>query len=201
MNAMRLIEAAASSDGNGNPAERGVFGMATSFAVTVAASRSINYVRERGRARPMWGSFGRRLYHLPGAAGNRRVHHFVPGIGLGFATGGAAILTRDDGLDRWLSVPFGVGLGLTTDELGLLVEASNPYWGSETFALAQCAAALLASAALGAVFIRRGLKRSTPSEPFGASAPTDHSSVRDRALCCRAERWEMTRRNIGREEA
>jgi hypothetical protein len=155
--------------------------------VTVAASRSINYVRERRRALPAWRSFGRRLYHLPGAAGERRVHHFIPGIGLGFATGGAAILTCDDGLDGWLSLSFGAGLGLTTDELGLLLESSNPYWGTETFALAQCAAALLAATALAAVFIRRGLKTSTPSEPADDRA-ADHLPVRARALRSRAER-------------
>lgn len=170
---MRLIKAAAAGYRDGNPAERGALGMATSFAVTVAASRAINYVRERRRALPMWRSFGRRLYHLPGGGVAQRVHHFMPGIGLGFATGGAAILTRDDGLDGWLSLPFGVGLALTTDELGLLLEGSNPYWGSETFALAQGATGSLASAALAAVFTRRGLKTSTPSEPSRQGRLTD----------------------------
>jgi hypothetical protein len=161
---MRHIRAPAAGYREGKPAERGCFAIATSFAVTVAASRGINYVRERRRPLPTWRSFGRRLYHLPGAAGGRRVHHFIPGIGLGVATGGTAILTRDDGREGWLGLPFGVGLGLTTDELGLLLEGSNPYWGSETFALGQCAVASLASAALAAVFTRRGLKISTPSE-------------------------------------
>lgn len=164
MNAMRFIKAAAAGYRDASPAERGFFGIATSFAVTVAASRSINYVHEHRRPLPTWRSVGRRAYHLPGAAGHRRVHHFIPGIGLGFATGATAILTRDDGLDRWLSLPFGVGLALTRDELGLLLQSSNPYWGSETFALGQCAVASLGAAALAAVFTRRGLKTSAPSE-------------------------------------
>jgi hypothetical protein len=167
---MRLIKAVAAGYSDSNPAERGLFGIASSFAVTVAASRTINYVRERRRTLPMWRSLGRRVYHLPGGGAAQRVHHFIPGIGLGFATGGAAILTRDDGLDRWLSLPFGTGLGLTTDELGLLLEGSNPYWGSETFALAQCATASVTAAAMAAVFIRRGL-RTTPSDSAGDMPP------------------------------
>ena len=81
-NAMRLIKAAASGYRDGGSAERGAFGIAASFALTVAASRSINYVRERRGALPTWRSFGRGLYHLAGAAGDRRVHDFVPGIAL-----------------------------------------------------------------------------------------------------------------------
>lgn len=168
MNATCLIKATACGYRDANPAERGAFGMATSFAVTVAVSRTINYVLERRRNLPLLRSLGRRLYYrLPGAAGGVRVHHFIPGIGLCFATGGAAILIRDDGLDRWMSLPFGVGLALTNDELGLLVGASNPYWGGARLALAQCAAAPLTSAALAAVFTRRGLK---DQHPVGAIA-------------------------------
>jgi hypothetical protein len=163
---MRLISAAAWGYREAHPAVRGVFGITTSFAVTVAASRSINFVRERRRRLPALRSTARRLYHLPGAAGDLRVHHFIPGIGLGFATGAAAILTRPDGSGRWLSLPFGVGLGLTADELGLLLEHANPYWGTEKFALTQCAAASLGSAALAATFARRGL---TATAPFGPS--------------------------------
>lgn len=119
-------------------------------------------------------SLGRRLYYrLPGAAGGVRVHHFIPGIGLCFATSGAAILIRDDDLDRWMSLPFGVGLALTNDELGLLVGASNPYWGGARLALAQRAAASLTSAALAAVFTRAASRTSTPSEPSRQS-PADH---------------------------
>lgn len=162
---MRPIDAAATGYRDARPVERGLLGMTTSFAATVAATRTINYIRERDRAFPRLRSIGRRLYHLPGGAGDRRVHHYIPGLGLGFATGGAAILMRNDGLDRWLSLPFGAGLALTTDELGLLLERSNPYWGSENFALAQCAVSSLVSVALAAVLMRRGLKASAAAEP------------------------------------
>jgi hypothetical protein len=198
---MRLLKAAVAGYRDGKPSERGLLGIAASFAVTVGASRSINYVRERRRPLPTWRSFGRRLYHLPGAARDRRVHHFIPGIGLGFATGVAAILTRDDGLESWLSLPFGTGLALTTDELGLLLEGSNPYWGSETFALAQCAAASLASAALAARFSRRGLKASAPPEQMTTRAPATVAVSRARLLGVPPSLGAGTdRRNIGREE-
>jgi hypothetical protein len=161
---MRLMSAAAWGYRDAHPAGRGVLGITTSFAVTVGVSRGLNYVRERRRRLPASRSVVRRLYHEPGA-GSLRVHHFIPGMALSFATGGAAILIRHDGLERWLSLPFGVGLALTADELGLLLERGNPYWGTEKFALAQCAAASLGSAALAAAFTRRGLKATTPSEP------------------------------------
>jgi hypothetical protein len=91
---------------------------------------------------------------------------------LGFATGAAAILTRHDGRDRWLSLPFGVALGLTADELGLLLEHVNPCWGTEKLALAQCAAASLGSAALAAAFTRRGVKATAPSGPSRYPTPS-----------------------------
>lgn len=90
---------------------------------------------------------------------------------MGFATGAAAILSRPDGRERWLSLPFGVGLGLTADELGLLLEHANPYWGTEKFALAQCAAASLGSAALAAAFARRGLTASASTGPSPHAIP------------------------------
>jgi len=44
---------------------------------------------------------------------------------------------RSDGREFWLSLPFGTGIALTTDEIALLVTRDNPYWDSETFALVQ----------------------------------------------------------------
>lgn len=55
-----------------------------------------------------------------------------------------------------LSAPFGTGVGLTLDEICLLVQADNPYWGSEKFALLQGAVAALAAIALAIRFHYRG---------------------------------------------
>jgi hypothetical protein len=86
------------------------------------------------------------------------VHHYLPGMGLALAAGGTAILTRTDGREFWLSLPFGTGAGLTLDELALLVKRDNPYWDSERFALIQSGTAALAAAALAAHFHRRGAR-------------------------------------------
>src|SRR5215218_7655068 len=122
-----------------SPTERAAFGMLSTFAATIATSRSINHLRERRRPGPRLRSWARRAYHSPGQE-QLRVHHYLPGMGLALAAGGAAILTRMDGREFWLSLPFGTGAGLTLDEIALLVRRDNPYWDSEGFALIQSAA-------------------------------------------------------------
>jgi hypothetical protein len=129
--------------------------MLTAFAATVGMARTVNYLRERGRRAPLLRSWTRRVYHAPGS-GQLRVHHFVPGIGLTLLAGGVAIVTRSDGYESWLSVPFGTGAGLVLDEIGLLMKADNPYWGSETLALWQSAVATFGGAALAARFYQLG---------------------------------------------
>lgn len=128
------------------------------MATAIGASRAINYVRERRRPAPLLRSWARRAYHAPGAE-QLRVHHFLPGMGLAFGAGGAAILTTGDGREFWLSLPFGAGLGLTLDELALLVKRDNPYWDSERFAVSLSTAAALGAAALAARVHRRGAGR------------------------------------------
>lgn len=136
-------------------AERAGFGMLTSFAVTIGASRAINYVLERRRAAPRLRSWARKAYHSPGQE-QARVHHFIPGILLAFLSGAGAILKRDDGREFWFSLPFGTGTALTFDEIAVLAELDDPYWGSERLAAAQ--AAIAGSGALGLAirFHRRG---------------------------------------------
>lgn len=139
----------------GSPAERAGFWMLTAFATTIGVARAVNYGRERNRAAPRLRSWVRRLRQ--GAGGDQlRVHHFVPGIGLAFAAGGVAILTRSEGRESWLGVPFGTGAGLTLDEVGLLLNADNPYWRSEPLAFAQGSVAALAASAMAIRFHRRG---------------------------------------------
>jgi hypothetical protein len=96
-----------------------------------------------------------------------------PGSGLSLAPAGTAILTRSDGREFWLGVPFGTGAGLTFHEIALLVNRDNPYWDSERFALMQSAAAALAAAALAARFHRRGaalLSEPTPERGSDSGA-------------------------------
>lgn len=123
------------------------FGVSSAFATTVATSRMINCVRERRRRLPWVRSIARRVYHSPGAS-RVRVHHFTPGVVMILAAGGGSIFAPSDGREEWFSLPFGVGAGLTLDELGLLLELDSPYWGGEKFAFAQITAAASTAAAL-----------------------------------------------------
>ena len=91
--------------------------------------------------------------------GRRHIHHFVPGIVLAFASGAAAIVTRDEDLEPLLAIPFGVGMGLTLDESALLLELDDVYWSEEGVVSVQIAlavSALLSAAALARRFLRRG---------------------------------------------
>jgi hypothetical protein len=103
-----------------HPVERGAVSMTGSFAVTSAAARTINYVRERSRPLPRTRGLARILVHFP-QSNAIRVHHFLPGIAIAFGSGAVAIATRAEGWGAWLSVPFGLGVGLITDELRMLV--------------------------------------------------------------------------------
>jgi hypothetical protein len=146
--------------------ERAAFGMLTGFSLTVGTSRAINYVRERRRPAPRARSRGRKIWQTA-SQDQARVHHFVPGIAIAVITGAAAILTRTDRAETWLSAPFGVGVGLTIDELALLLQRDNPYWGSEQASLIQAAITALASAGLTARFYFEGRaaggRRSAPA--------------------------------------
>ena len=84
------------------------------------------------------------------------MHHFLPGMAITAATGATAILARRDGREVKLSVPFGVGVGLTLDEVAFLVERNNPYWGSQRLALIEAAAASAGATLLGARLVVRG---------------------------------------------
>jgi len=139
-----------------HPIEQTAFVMTSTFASTIATSRLINYVREQRRPFPRTRHAGRLLTQLSGR-NSVRVHHYLPGIGLSFTTGGLAIFRDTAPVQRWLSVPFAAGLALTTDELRLLAGRNNPYWGGEVFALAHSAAAALTAMGLLFAFVRRGL--------------------------------------------
>jgi hypothetical protein len=130
--------------------ENSTFNLLTSFATTFILARSITYVlRERQRFGPF-----RNL-----RAGGRHIHHYVPGIMIAFASGTGAIVTRDEKLEPWLAVPFGVGMGLTLDESALLLELEDVYWSREGLLSVQItltAIAILGAVALGVRFLRRG---------------------------------------------
>jgi hypothetical protein len=130
--------------------ENSIFNLLTSFATTFILVRSVTYaLRERPRVGPF-----RNL-----RVGRRHIHHFVPGIVIAFGAGAAGILSRDERLEPWLSVPFGVGMGLTLDESALLLELEDVYWSREGLLSVQITLAVMAmlgALALGLRFLRRG---------------------------------------------
>jgi hypothetical protein len=130
--------------------ENSVFNLLTSFATTFILVRSVTYALRR---RPTVGPF-RNL-----RVGRRHIHHFVPGIVIAFGAGAAGILTRDERLEPWLAVPFGVGMGLTLDESALLLELEDVYWSREGLLSVQITLAVMAvlgALALGLRFLWRG---------------------------------------------
>jgi hypothetical protein len=92
----------------------------------------------------------------------RHIHHFVPGILLAFAAGGAGLVTSDERLERFLAVPFGAGVGLTFDEAALLLDLRDVYWSREgvlSVQLSLGASAILGATILGLRILRRGERR------------------------------------------
>ncbi len=95
-----------------------------------------------------------------------RVHHYVPGIALAFTSGTLSILIEDDKAAPWLAFPFGVGMGLSLDEAGLLLELPDSYWTQEYSAAIQAVVALAGAAALAFRISRRGERAVlNPGEP------------------------------------
>jgi hypothetical protein len=130
--------------------ENSMFNLLTSFATTFILVRSVTFAL---RGRPTVGPF-RNV-----RVGRRHIHHFVPGIVIAFGAGAAAILTRDDRLEPWLAVPFGVGIGLTLDESALLLELEDVYWSREGLLSVQITLAVIAmlgALALALRFLWRG---------------------------------------------
>jgi hypothetical protein len=94
--------------------------------------------------------------------GGRHIHHFVPGILLGFTSGTVALLTDDEALEQRLALPMGIGIGLTFDEAALLLDLRDVYWTREGLLSVQLslgATAILSIAILTGRMLRRGERR------------------------------------------
>jgi hypothetical protein len=130
--------------------ENALFNLFTSFVVSFITVRSVTTLL---RNRRTFGPF-RNL-----VVGRRHIHHFVPGILLAFVSGSAAIATRHEGIESWLAIPFGAGMGLTLDESALLLDLDDVYWSEEgilSVQIALAATAMLSAVALATRFLRRG---------------------------------------------
>ena len=103
--------------------ENVVVNMVASFIVTFGITRAITHtIRVRGGIGP--------IKNMKTQSG-RHIHHFIPGAILSFAAGGIAIAFRPEGPDRYLAIPFGVGIALVLDEAALLLELEDVYWSEE----------------------------------------------------------------------
>jgi hypothetical protein len=130
--------------------ENALFNLFTSFVTTFITVRSVTtLLRDRRSVGPF-----RNV-----VVGRRHIHHYVPGILLTFLSGSAAIATRREGLESWLAIPFGAGMGLTLDEAALLLELDDVYWSEEgivSVQIALAAIAMMSSVALAGRFLHRG---------------------------------------------
>jgi hypothetical protein len=129
-------------------AETVLFNMLTGFVGAFTIARLYT-----GGARSGWNPLGSLRF------GERHIHHFVPGIGLAFGAGAAAIMTRDERLEAVLAIPFGAGMGLTFDEAALLLDLRDVYWSREGLFSVQLSlgiATVLGGTILALRMIRRG---------------------------------------------
>src|SRR3954469_16537868 len=106
----------------------------------------------------------------------------------GSSRGDARILTRNDGLDGRLSLPVGAGLGLTTDELGLPLETSNPYRGQRDIRARATRRRVARSDGARRSLHPARRQTSTPSAPADDRPPADPLARATWALASRAER-------------
>lgn len=99
--------------------------------------------------------------------GDTHVHHFVPGILLAFASGGAALVTENERLEEGLAFGFGAGAGLTFDEAALLLDLKDVYWSRQGLLSVQisfAASGMLAATILAMRMLRRGERKAEDQE-------------------------------------
>lgn len=95
--------------------------------------------------------------------GGRHVHHFVPGILVAFAAGGAGLVTTSERLEQILAIPFGAGIGMTFDEAALLLGLEDVYWSPEGLLSVQLSfgiSGVLGATILALRMLRRGERQS-----------------------------------------
>jgi hypothetical protein len=102
--------------------ENSLFNMLASFSVTFGVTRGITwYIREHGGLGPIQNV----------VVGKRHIHHFLPGGIIALSAGGVAIGMKGSEYDKYLALPFGIGVALVLDESALLLELEDVYWTEE----------------------------------------------------------------------
>lgn len=125
--------------------ENSLFNMLASFSVTFGVTRGITwYIREHGGLGPIQNV----------VVGKRHIHHFLPGGIIALSAGGVAIGMKGSDLDKYLALPFGIGVALVLDESALLLELEDVYWTEEGVLSVQIVFAAMAMLAALAYLIR-----------------------------------------------
>lgn len=146
----QTVEVAIEGYRGGSLRENALLNLLGAFTLTWAIARgSTHLIRRRGPTGPF-----RNV-----VLGGGHIHHFVPGIGLAFASGGVAVVSRREELHPWLALPFGAGVALTVDESALLLKLDDVYWTEEGIVSVQlgfASLAALSAVALALRVLRRG---------------------------------------------
>ena len=154
--AAETVEVAVEGYRSGSTRENALLNLLLSFSFTFAFARaSTHAIRRRGDFGPF------RNFKF----GESHIHHFVPGIAIAFAAGGASVLSRNEAIDPWLAIPFGAGVALTLDESALLLALDDVYWTEEGVLSVQISLATLAMASaigLAVRMLRRGEQQVLP---------------------------------------
>jgi hypothetical protein len=125
--------------------ENSLFNMLAGFTVTFGITRWITWmIRTKGGIGPI----------KDVKVGSRHIHHFIPGGVISLTAGGVAIGMKGSDFDRYLAIPFGVGVALVLDESALLLELEDVYWTEEGVLSVQIVFAAIAFLAAMAYLIR-----------------------------------------------
>ena len=125
--------------------ENSLFNMLASFATTFGITRGITWhIREHGGLGPIQNV----------VVGTRHIHHFIPGGVIALAAGGVAIGMKGSDYDKYLALPFGIGVALVLDESALLLELEDVYWTEEGVLSVQIVFAAMALLSAMAYLIR-----------------------------------------------
>lgn len=121
--------------------------------------------------RENWGPF------LNVKVGGRHIHHFVPGILIGFGAGVGALMTYGERAGERIAFIHGIGVGLTFDEAALLLDMRDVYWSREgvlSVQISLATAALLGLVVLGLRLLDRGERH---QEEAGRIPVPDHGQI------------------------
>ncbi len=108
--------------------------------------------------------------------GGRHIHHFVPGILIGFGAGVTALLGNGRRTSGGSAFGLGIGAGLTFDEAALLLDMRDVYWSREGLLSVQISLATVATLGMTVLTLRL-LDRGERRQEEAGVIPTADSST------------------------